>query len=33
MTTKWILGLCAVLLGGALIANDAEAGRHRGVRF
>jgi predicted lipid-binding transport protein (Tim44 family) len=32
MTTKWILGLCAALLGGALIANDADAGRLGGAR-
>jgi predicted lipid-binding transport protein (Tim44 family) len=31
-TTKWILGLCAALLGGALIANDADAGRLGGAR-
>src|SRR5262245_11144842 len=32
MKTKWILGLCAALLGGALVANDAEAGRLGGAR-
>jgi predicted lipid-binding transport protein (Tim44 family) len=32
MMSKWILGLCAALLGGALIANDAEAGRLGGAR-
>ena len=32
MTAKWILGLCAALLGGALIANDADAGRLGGAR-
>jgi predicted lipid-binding transport protein (Tim44 family) len=32
MTTKWILGLCAALLGGALIATDADAGRLGGAR-
>jgi predicted lipid-binding transport protein (Tim44 family) len=32
MTTKWILGLCAALLGGALIAGDADAGRLGGAR-
>jgi predicted lipid-binding transport protein (Tim44 family) len=32
MTTRWILGLCAALLGGALIAHDAEAGRLGGAR-
>jgi predicted lipid-binding transport protein (Tim44 family) len=32
MTTKWILGLCAALLGGALIANDADAARLGGAR-
>jgi len=32
MTTKWILGLCAAVLGGALIAHDAEAGRLGGAR-
>jgi predicted lipid-binding transport protein (Tim44 family) len=31
-TTKWILGLCAALLGGALIATDADAGRLGGAR-
>lgn len=32
MTTRWMLGLCAALLGGALIAHDAEAGRLGGAR-
>src|SRR3954470_1666453 len=31
-STKWILGLCAALLGGALIANDADAARLGGAR-
>ena len=30
--TRWLLGLCAALLGGALIAHDAEAGRLGGAR-
>jgi predicted lipid-binding transport protein (Tim44 family) len=32
MTTKWILGLCAALLGGALAATDADAARLGGAR-
>jgi predicted lipid-binding transport protein (Tim44 family) len=32
MTTKWILGLCAALLGGALVAADADAARLGGAR-
>jgi predicted lipid-binding transport protein (Tim44 family) len=32
MTTKWILGLCAALLGGALVATDADAARMGGAR-
>ena len=32
MTTKWILGLCAALLGGALVASDADAARLGGAR-
>lgn len=29
---KWILGLCAALLGGVLVANDVEAKRMGGAR-
>ena len=32
MTSKWLIGLCGVLLGAALVANDAEAGRLGGAR-
>jgi predicted lipid-binding transport protein (Tim44 family) len=32
MATKWILGLCAALLGGALIATEADAARLGGAR-
>jgi predicted lipid-binding transport protein (Tim44 family) len=32
MTSKWLIGLCGVLLCGALVANDAEAGRLGGAR-
>jgi len=32
MKSKWVLGLCAALLGGALIATNADAGRLGGAR-
>jgi predicted lipid-binding transport protein (Tim44 family) len=32
MKSKWILGLCAALLGGALVAADADAARLGGAR-
>jgi len=30
--SRWILGICAAVLGGVLIANDVEAKRLGGAR-